>query len=183
MLRTLFGALLALIMTLTTVSGIAAQDASTPEAEADAAPTGESAISRGLDAPAVFFSERGDPIATVSVLDVERGWEDYGEFYEPERGAEYVAVTFEVNVVDSSNLVLEAYDFSLVDSFGRNNSRAFVDVAEGSDTVVFDEDVAVASGETAEVLVIFQVYEDADLGFFMWQPDSGVIVAVDLTEV
>lgn len=183
-MRTLFGALLALILTLTSVTGLAAQDDATPEADAaEAAPAGESAFARGFNAPATFFSDRGDPIATVSVVDVERGWEDYGEYYEPERGSEYVAVTFEVTVVDSGNLVAEAYDFSLIDSFGRNNSRAYADVAEGSDLTLFEDDAAIASGETTELVLVFQVFEDADLGFFVWQADSGVLVLVDISEV
>ncbi|HVL23667.1 MAG TPA: DUF4352 domain-containing protein [Thermomicrobiales bacterium] len=161
-----------------------AQADATPAADEPAAgAAGDTAFARGLDAPATYFAENGSPVATVTVSDVERGWQDFGEYYEPDPGVEYVAVTFQVESVSKSNLVVKAYDFSLLDGFGRNNSRSYVDAAEGSDVQLLDDDVAVASGETAEFTVVFELFEDTEIGYFMWQPDSGVIVLVDLSEV
>lgn len=169
-------------MLIGSTSSIAlAQDAGTPEV-ADGA-SGDTSFATGLDAEAVYFSERGDPIATLKVVDVERGWQEFGEFYEPDPGIEYVAVTFEVSSVAGGNLVVEPFDFSLINSIGRNMSSAFVEAAEDSDVELFEEDAAVATGETVELTVIFELFEEDDLGYFMWQPDSGVILLVDLTEI
>ena len=40
---------------------------------------GETAFAGGIGEPAAYFSERGDAIALITVTDVERGWQDYGE--------------------------------------------------------------------------------------------------------
>jgi hypothetical protein len=163
-----------------TASIAMAEDAGTPVAADDGASDVDTSFAKGLDAEAVYFSERGHPIATLKVVDVERGWQEFAEFYEPDPCVEYVAGTFEVSSVADGNLVVEPFDFSLIKSIGRNMSSAFVDVAEDSDVELFEEDAAVATGETVELTVIFELFEEDDLGYFMWQPDSGVILLVDL---
>jgi hypothetical protein len=177
--------LVVFLLVRNSVSGVMAQHTGTPlGAGADAAASGENSFAKGLDAEAIYFSERGDPVATLSVVDVERGWQEFGEFYASDPGIEYVAVTFEVSSVAGGNLVVEPYDLSLIDSIGRNNSSTFVDVAEGGEVELFEEDVAVASGETTELVLVFEPFEEAQLGYFMWQPDSGIIIImVDLTEI
>jgi hypothetical protein len=188
-MRKLLTALFALMLMLGSSASIAmAQDAGTPaagnaEGAAVAAESGDTSFAKGLDAEAIYFSERGDPVASLKVVDIERGWQDYGEYYEPDPGVEYIAVTFEVSVVSRGNLVVEPYDFSLIDGIGRNNSRSYVSPAEDSGVELLEDDVAVASGETAEMTVVFEVYEETQLGYFMWQPDSGIIIMIDLTEV
>jgi len=183
-MRKLLTAIFALMLMLGSTASIAMAQ-STPEASADssAAAISETSFAKGLNAPATYFSERGDPVATMTVVDIERGWQDYGEYYAPDPGVEYVAVTFEISVVSRGNLVVEPYDFSLIDGIGRNNSRSWVDAADNSSVELFEDDAAVASGETAELTIIFEVYEETPLGYFMWQPSSGIIIMVDLTEV
>ncbi len=182
-MRKIVAALFAVMMLIGSTANIAmAQEAGTPEV-ADGASGGDTSFATGLDAEATYFSERGDPIATLKVVDVERGWQEFGEFYEPDPGVEYVAVTFEVASVARGNLVVEPCSFSLINSIGRNTSSAFVDAAEDSDVELLEEDAAVATGETAEFTMIFEIFEEDDLGYFMWQLDSGVILLVDLTEI
>lgn len=186
MMRKLIMALFALMLMLGSSASIAmAQTGGTPEAaESEAVATGgDTSFAKGLDAEAIYFSERGDPVASLTVVDVERGWQDFGKYYEPEPGVEYVAVTFEISVVSRGNLVVKPYDFSLIDSIGRNNSRSYVSPEEGSGVEIFEDDAAVASGETAEMTVLFELYEESQMGYFMWQPASGIIIMVDLTEI
>lgn len=185
-MRKLIVSLFALMLMLGSSASIAmAQTGGTPEAaESGSMSTGgDTSFAKGLDAEAIYFSERGDPVASLTVLDIERGWQDYGKYYEPDPGVEYVAVTFEISVVSRGNLVVKPYDFSLIDSIGRNNSRSYVSPEEGSGAEIFEDDAAVASGETAEMTVVFELYEESQLGYFMWQPASGIIIMIDLTEV
>lgn len=187
-MRKLLTAFFALMLLLGSSASMAvAQDAATPEPideEEVLVPEGDaSSFARGFDVEATYFSERGDPIATLAVVDVERGWQDYHEWDEPSPGVEYVAVTFEVSVVSRGNLVVDPYNFSLIDSIGQNNSRSWASPAEDSGIEVFQDDAAVASGETTELVILFELYEEANLGYFMWQPDRGIIVMIDLTEV
>lgn len=187
-MRRVLTALLALMMLIGSTASIAtAQVAGTPEAPdegaAEATAGGDTSFAKGLDAVATYFSERGDPVATIQVVDVERGWQEYGEYYEPKAGLEYVAVTFEVSSVARGNLVVKPYDLSLIDGIGRNNSRSYVSVDEASSVEILEDDTAVATGETAQLTIVFELFEEAQLGYFMWQPDSGIIIMVDLTEV
>lgn len=173
-------ALLALVMMIGSGATVAMAQDATP----DAAPSGEaSAFAQGLDAPATYFSDRGDPVTNITVLDVERGWQDYGEYYDPDPGIEYVAVTFKVENLSRGNIIVEPYDFSMLDGFGRNNSRSYVSVDEDSGVEIFEDDTAIASGESVELTIVFELYEETEIGMFMWQPDSGIIVIVDLRDV
>lgn len=190
-MRTLLATLMAIVLLFGSAASVAlAQDAATPEAagtpeagDGDVATGGENSFAKGIDAEATYFSERGDPIATLKVVDVERGWKEYDEFTEPDPGVEYVAITFEVSSVGDDNTVVKPFDFSLIDGIGRNNSSAFVQVADDSDVELFEDDAAVAAGESTEFVLVFQVFEEIPLGYFMWQPDSGIIILVDLTEI
>ena len=158
-------------------------DDATPEAGGDAAGVadGATAFATGLNDDATYFAANGAEVALLRVTDVERDWQDYGEFYEPEPGIEYVAITFEVENISNRNITVGAYDFSLLDTLGMNNSTSFADAAEGADVELLSEDVTVASGDTVERTVIFELFEGTDLGYFLWQPDSGIILLVDLT--
>lgn len=178
-MKKLFMSFLALIMMMGSITMVSAQD-STPVADDDAASGDGTAYASGLDAPATYFSDRGQEVATVSVVDVERGWQDYSDYSAPDPGVEYVAVTFEVENLSGSNMIIEPYDFTLLDSMGRNNSRGYVSVEEGVE--IFEDDVAIASGETVEVVAIFSLFEDVDASIFMWQPDSGIIVMVNVAD-
>lgn len=181
-MRTFWTALLALMMVIGSGATVALAQDATPDATATG--SGEpTAFAEGFDAPATYFSDRGDPVTRVTVLDVERGWQDYGEYYDPDPGVEYIAVTFEVENLSRGNIIVEPYDFSMLDSYGRNNSRSYVSVDEDSGVEIFEDDTAIASGETMELTIIFELYEQTELGFFMWQPDSGIIVMVDLRDV
>jgi hypothetical protein len=183
-MRKFLTALMALLMVMGSTATVAMAQDATPEAETETVVSAEdTAFAHGFDAPATYFSDRGDPVTTIAVLDVERGWQDYGEYYEPDPGVEYVAVTFSVENLSRGNIIVEPYDFSMLDAFGRNNSRSYVSVDEDSGATIFEEDTAIASGETVELTIIFELYEETEIGYFMWQPDSGIIVLVDLTEV
>ena len=159
---------------------MAAQADATPSAGETGASGEGTAFGKGLDSPATYFAANGSEVATITVTGVERGWQDYAEYYEPDPGVEYVAVTFEIESVSSSNLVVESYDFSLLDAKGVNNSRSYVEAAEDAPVQIMEDDVAVASGESVEMTVVFELFEGTELGYFMWQPDSGIIVMVDL---
>lgn len=140
-----------------------------------------SAIARGLNTPATWTDDRGNAVATFEVTGINTDWQDFGEYYEPERGMVYVAIDFKVTNVSSSNFILEPYDFSLLDNTGLNNSRAWAEAAENADPV-FSEEVPIAAGESYEGTIVFAVYDDLQPSVLVWQPDSGVIHFVMIGE-
>jgi predicted heme/steroid binding protein len=141
-----------------------------------------SAVATGTGSPVTWTDERGNQVATMQVTNVENDWQGYGEYYAPERGYIYVAVTFEVTNTSESSLIVGAYDFSMMDAEGRNNGRSFASVAEDSDEQLFEEDAALADGETVELKQVFEVPNAVPAAAFIWQPDSGILLVVDVSE-
>lgn len=177
-------ALLALMMVIGSGASVAVAQDATPETETGTVSAGEpTAFGVGFDSPATYFSDRGDAVTSITVTDIERGWQDYAEYYDPDPGIEYVAVTFEVENLSRGNIIVEPYDFSMLDNYGRNNSRSYVSVDEDSGAQIFEDDTAIASGESVELTIVFELYEETEVSLFMWQPDSGIIVMVDLRDV
>lgn len=178
-------AFIAMVMMFSMMStATLAQRGSTPEAEDEAAEVteGEFSYARGFNAEGILFSERGDTIATLVVTDVERDWQDYAEYYEPTAGKIFVAVTFEVTMESRGSLLVSSYAFQLMDGWGFMNPAGWVEADEDADVPVLVEDTDVASGETVEFVVVFEVFEDAPLGYFLWQPEYGFFVMIDLTD-
>jgi hypothetical protein len=183
-MKRFLSAFIVMVMMLGSMSTVAlAQRAATPEPVGETEVTeGELAYARGLNAEAILFSERGDTIATLVVTDVERDWQDYGSFYEPAAGKEYVAVTFEVTMESRGSIAVSSYSFQLLDGWGFMNSSAWVEADELSDVEVLTQDLNVASGETVESVIVFEVYEGAPFGYLVWQAEYGFFVMVDLTD-
>lgn len=160
-------------------SAALAQGAATPVAEP---PVAESAFARGMNQPAVLYTERGDMIATLTITDIERDWADYDEFYAPGAGYEYVAVTFDVTMQSRGNLEVGPYSFTLFDGFGLMNSPSWVSPAAGVESTVLESEETVASGETGTFTVIFEVYGDAPLAILTWQPNFSTAVMIDISD-
>lgn len=170
-LLAVFGAML--LMSLS-VMGAVAQDA-TPAAGVDAGNAGDPAIGDTV----TYIDESGNPMATVTIENVERGWQDFGEYDEPDAGQEYVAMTVTVtSEVGRGSLEVSDYDFSLQDSDGFLWGTAYVEAADGVEVTPLEEDLNLASGDSATFLVVFQVLEGQQLTHAFWQPDSGRLLTL-----
>lgn len=140
------------------------------------------AIVAGMNTPSTWTDDRGNAVATLEVVEIEEDWQDYGEYHEPDRGMVYRAVHIKVTNVSGASLIVEPYDFTLLDSTGMNNSRAWADAAEGSDILVFSEDVPLSDGESFEGVILFQMFPDVEPTAMLWQPERGLLNMVTLTE-
>lgn len=165
-MKRLLSAVLTVGIVATGVSGVAAQESG-------------SATASGFDAPATYFDDRGNEVATVEVNDINQDWTDYDDYSEPDRGYVYRAVDFTVTNTSDASLIVENYDFSMLDASGRNQSSAYATAAETSDTTLFSEDLPLAAGESADLTLVFETPADVDAAALVWQPDSGIIVLVD----
>lgn len=171
-MRKLFTALLALGMMMTSFMAVSAQDTA----------GSASSSATGFDSPATFIDERGNEVATLSVSGIDPEFDDYSEYSSPERGYIYVAVNFTVTNVSGSSMIVEPYDFSLLDAQGRNNGRAYVSQDENPETALFEDDLALADGESAELTTVFQLPADVPAAALVWQPESGILVIIDISE-
>jgi hypothetical protein len=177
MRRTVLGLLVLMTMfALALPASIAAQDSdATPEAGATAA----------IGEPVSYISESGSEIATLTVTQVVRPWDEFDEFYEPQTGTEYVAFEIEVEHLGRrGDLVVRGFDFRLQDVDGFLISQAFADGADGAELKPTEEDLAIAPGESERVVVVFQVIEGIELSNLYWMPDyDRMITLADLSEI
>lgn len=169
-MKRLLSLLLAATMVMAGAFGVAAQDSTSV------------AYAEGLDAPATWTDDRGNEVATVEVNEINPEWSDFSEYSAPERGQTFVAVTFTVTNISDSSLIVENYDFSLVDNLGRNNGRAYVSVDEAAEGTIFEEDTPLAAGESGEFTLVYMLPLELEPTAFVWQPDSGVLIIVNFGE-
>jgi len=161
--------------------GVMAQDTATPAASPVAADAQASAgsIDPALGGTAVYVDVSGNPVANVTIDNAERNWQDFGEFYEPDPGVEYVAFAVTVESVVSRGAVeVSDFDFTLQDSDGFLWRTSYVDVAEGVELTPLDDDLLLATGESFTFLVVFEVLQDQELAHIFWQPDSGRLITL-----
>jgi hypothetical protein len=134
--------------------------------------------------PVRYISESGSEIGSLKVVEMVRPWDEFGEYYAPDSGTEYVAFVIEVTHLGSrGDLIVRADDFRLQDVDGFLYSRAWVDSGSGATYVPSDPEIGIAPGDTAEIVVVYQVLSGVDLSAIFWQPDyQRLITLADLIE-
>ncbi len=119
-----------------------------------------------------FVSESGSEIARLRATEVILNWDEFSEYYVPHPGSQYVAIMVEVtNLGSRGSLIVRADDFRLQDVDGFFYSRSWADAAEGSELIPSESEVGVASNETAELVLIYEVLTGVELGHLFWQPE------------
>ena len=157
-----------------------ADDEDEPAAEAD---DDVNPIDPQFDDVVTLYATSGDPIATFTVTDAERGWDDYSEYSEPERGSTYLAVEISVENISDEAWELNPYDFVLQDGQGFAYGNSYVSPVDDADPEVLEEAVTIDGGDTWEGVVIFEIFKNQPLAHFYWS-DSGVLLTLaDLSEV
>lgn len=138
--------------------------------------SGQSSPTIGDDV--TVFNTAGDEYAAVTVTDFEDPFEDYAEFYEPERGTRYVAATVSVeNLIPNDGIDLSSYQFFVQTREGYLLSTAFVEPAEDSDVEAL-EDTRLGGGDSGGGTIFFTVPEDAEITGIIYSPESGIVINV-----
>jgi hypothetical protein len=179
-MRKLLLALLATLLFAGSGALVATADEATPQADqgdfADGG--GSNPIDPAIGDAVTYYTEDGQEAGTVTAVEIERGWEDYDEFYEPEAGTEYVAFTITVeSTIERGAIDVSNFDFSLQTAQGLLWSSSFVN-SETAEPPLLEDEVSLAAGDSEEFTIVFQVYEDEELAHLFWQPDSGVLLTV-----
>lgn len=157
---------------------VGAQDA-TPEAEA--ASRGSSPL---VGDTVSYIGESGSEIATLTVLQMVRPWEEYDEFYEPQAGTEYVAFEIEITHLGRrGDLVVRAFDLRLQDVDGFLLSQAWAEARSDAELSPETDEIVIAPDATATLVVVFQVIEEIELSHLFWLPEyDRMITIADLSE-
>jgi hypothetical protein len=156
-------------------AGIAAQEA-TPAADA---PITGGTVDPAAGDVVTYVDVSGNPVANVTVDQVTRDWQDYGEYDEPDPGVEYVAFTVTVeSVVNRGSVEVSDFDFTLQDTAGFLWGTSYAQAAEGVEVTPLEDDLSLVSGESATFLVVFEVLQGQELAHVFWQPDSGRLITL-----
>ena len=177
-MRKLLVALFATLLLMgSSVTMIATAQEGTPEVDrGDLGDAGGNPVDPVIGDTVTYFTEDGEEAGNVTVESIERGWEDYDEFYEPEDGTEYVAFVISVeSTIARGAIDVQQYDFSLQTAQGYLWSSAFTS-SETADPPLLEDDLSLAAGDSETFTIVFQVYEDEPLAHLYWQPDTGVLI-------
>ncbi|CAN5853891.1 hypothetical protein BH24CHL3_BH24CHL3_09320 [soil metagenome] len=179
LLLALFATLFLMLSTATLVA--TAQDAATPDLEdgkVAGLAEGTNPVDPAIGDSVTFFSEDGNSAGAATATEFTRGWEDFDEFSEPENGYEYVAFTVVVeSTIARGAIDVDNFDFSLQTGAGYLWGAAFVQ-SETADPPLLEDSVSLASGDSEEFTIVFEVFEGEPLAHLFWQPDSGVLITV-----
>lgn len=190
-MRKVFTALFAMLLLVSATGGAvaAAQTDATPEASpatdhnattsADVNP-----VNPQIGDTIAYYASNGDAIGTVSVKKVERNWEGYDKYDEPEAGTEYIAITIEAkSTISRGAMEVDPYDFTLQDGQSFLWGRSYVNTPDGDKPATLTDAVQLAKGESTEFLVIFQVYIDQPLANVYWSPKDHLLTLADLSKI
>jgi hypothetical protein len=119
-----------------------------------------------------YITESGSEIARLRATEIVLEWDEYSTYYVPTTGFVYVAIVVDVtNFGSRGSLVVRADDFRLQDVDGFFYTRSWADAAENAELVPAEGEVAVRSGQTETLVLVYQVLEGVELSHLFWQPD------------
>ncbi|HEU0163567.1 MAG TPA: hypothetical protein VFQ54_00910 [Thermomicrobiales bacterium] len=180
-LRTsLLVALLALGFTL----GVAISPASASRTLAIAAATPGTPVAQTSANPKVgdavdYINESGGVIATLTVSKVVQPWDEYGDYYAPDPGSEYVAFAIDIEHFGTrGDLLISPDDFYLQDVDGFLLSRSWSAGADDAKLKPTTDPIAISPGKTTEVVIVFEVLQGVDLSDLYWQPDFDRLITL-----
>lgn len=126
-----------------------------------------------------YVSESGSEIARLRATEVLLNWDEFSEYYPPRPGFQYVAIMVDItNLGSRGSLIVRADDFRLQDVDGFFFSRSWADAAEGSELIPSESEIGVSSGETEELVLIYEVLTGVELGHLFWQPEYERLLTV-----
>lgn len=168
-MKRMIGAILTVVLALSSLAGVAAQDA-------------ETAYGTGINSPASWFDDRGNAIATAEVTEVNDNWTEYQDNSAPDRGYVYYAVSITVTNVSSNEIELNSNDFSLIDSMGLSVGRANVSSLDDAATPAFTDRIPLATDESIDVMLVFELFNDVSPALLLWAADSWQNVLFNLSD-
>jgi hypothetical protein len=149
------------------------------EMETAGTPASEAATSTAPE-PATVYDDDGNEVASITVSTIEPSWGDYGDDDAPDEGMEYVRATVQIDSMQTDGTFDVAIDdFVLQDNHGSLTTAANVPTAEQADS---GEDVTtdaeLASGESVELALTFQVTANVGPQSIFYHPSDDVLVDV-----
>jgi hypothetical protein len=178
MMKRVVALLVMLTLLLGSTSALAAQDA-TPEAGGGEKTTGGGDPKIGDEVQ--YLSDDGDENAVIIVTKVTDPFDDFSEYFRPEKDARYVAVEIAVEST-GDQIDISAYNFGLQTMDGFFYSPTYASREDGARPVDL-ENGTVQEGDNLSGVIFYAVPEKTELSRLLWQPESGrLLVVADLRD-
>ncbi|HEV2107640.1 MAG TPA: DUF4352 domain-containing protein [Thermomicrobiales bacterium] len=188
MLQRILAMVLALSLLVGSSAIVVAQNAdATPPAEEegdDASGAGSSTLDPVIGDPVTFVGENGEDVAVFTVEDAVVPFEDFGEFFDPEADATYIAVQLTVENVDPDDdpFELSTFDIGLQDNQGFYYFPGFVSLNDDSEFEEL-EDEDLAPGDTTTGYLFYAIPEDNEPVRLFYSPIGRLLQLADLRDV
>ncbi len=170
MIHRLFAALIAFTLLAGSALTVSAQNDATPEARSDS----------GESTEVVLVDQDGNDMAIMTVSEVQDPFQDYEDFSAPERGTRYLALMLTVENLGDRELDFNTFDLILRDDDGFIYGTAFVSLPDGGPVEL--ESDKLATGDTAEGIVIFSLLNDATPSDLFYAPSERLVTLYEFEE-
>lgn len=139
-----------------------AQDESSPEA----AEGNGTAFASGIGVPTTLFDERGNPVMTMAVTNVELDWAEYEDMFAPEAGKMYVVLTIEYTNLTNRPMQISPFSIQVLDGYGMVAQPGMFFGGDDFDT----EDISIDAGATGETSTNYIMWADTAPMLVIYQP-------------
>lgn len=185
MLQRIMAMLMALSLLVGSAAIAAAQNAdATPASEGDnASDSGSSNLDPMIGDPVTFVGDNGDDFAVFTVDDVIAPFEDFGEYFDPEADATYIAIELTIENVDPDD---DAFDFSdfyvgLQDDQGFYWSPSYVSLDDDSKYGEI-ENGDIDPGDSVTGYLFYAIPEDNEPVRLFYGPSGRLLQLADLRD-
>ncbi len=140
---------------------------------------GASSAAPSIGTPVDYINASGGSIATLTLTTLVRPWTEFGDYYTPDPGTEYVAVVVKITHHGTrGDLIVKPDEFHLQDVDGFLLSRSWATGADNATLMPASDPVAIAPGQTGEIVVVYQVLKGVALSQLLWQPEYDRLITV-----
>lgn len=185
MLQRMMAMLMALSLLVGSTAIVAAQNSdATPGAAED---NGSDAGSPNLDPmvgdPITFVGDNGDDFAIFTVEDVITGFEDFGEYFDPESDTTYIAVEVTVENVDPDDDAFELsnYYIGLQDDQGYYWQPGYVSLDDDSEYQEL-EDGDIKPGDSVTGYIFYGIPDDREPVSLFYSPSGRLLQLADVRD-
>jgi hypothetical protein len=128
-----------------------------------------------VGSPVDFVSEGGLHLATITVDEVQPGYDEFSEFFDPDPDRDYVAVTYTFAGGDEL-IEVSTYNLTLETGGGFLWHAGFVGRPEDVEVLDLESSFNLSPGESETGIIVFDVPRDAELVRLWWQPELDRLV-------
>lgn len=186
MLQRILAMLMAFSLLVGSAAGVAAQNAAaTPAAEEDddATDSGSSNLDPAIGDPVTFIGENGEDFAVFTVEEVVFPFDEFGEYFDPEADATYIAIQLTIENVDPDDdaFELSTYNIGLQDNQGFYYAPGYVSLDEESEFEELENE-DLEPGDSVTGYVFYAIPEDNEPVRLFYSPSGRLLQLADLQD-